>query len=258
MQQNDFKLIPGQVIGNRMVISLSPCTCGSVELKGIYVCGEYAIKCLSCGRVGGFHSGTKTCAVEWSDTYDRKTQAARLARQFIKQNYLIVDTETTGLGDDAEIVEISVINCLGTVIMDSLIKPSKPIPEDVIKIHGITNDMVESAPAWGEVAEYVSQLFMKNRVTAYNLSFDARLIEQTCIIAQTPAMHLLNPVPDCTMLAYADFYGEPGKHGGCKWQSLTNAAKQQGIEIGGKSHRSLTDCFTTLALINKMAEWGIK
>lgn len=56
-------------------------------------------------------------------------------------NYIILDTETTGLDNTAEIVEISVINDQGEVLLDTLIKPTKPIPGDATAIHGITNEM---------------------------------------------------------------------------------------------------------------------
>lgn len=255
-QLNQATLIPGQIIGHQMVVSLSPCLCKSVKLEGVYVCGEYAIKCPSCGRVGSFFSSTVTAAQEWCSDYRGKVNATRWAKHFFKENYLIVDTETTGPGDDDEIVEISIINAMGTVIMDSLVKPSRPIPDEVIAIHGITNDMVDGAPAWHEVANDVRRLLTNSNVTAWNRAFDIRLINQTNRIAQMPLIRTADIDYDCAMLTYADFFAESGKCGGRKWQSLSNAARQQGVTIQGQPHRALTDCFTTLAVIEKMAAWG--
>lgn len=66
-------------------------------------------------------------------------------------NAVILDTETLGLSNHAEICEISVIDAeTGVPLLDTLIKPHHPIPNDVIKIHGITNEMVVDAPGYSE------------------------------------------------------------------------------------------------------------
>ena len=68
-------------------------------------------------------------------------------------NCAILDTETTGLYDDAEIVEISIIDENGGVLLDTLVKPLKPIPAEATAIHGITNEMVATAPTWVAIHE---------------------------------------------------------------------------------------------------------
>ena len=45
-------------------------------------------------------------------------------------NCHILDTETTGLDNQAEIVEISIIAQQGQVVLDTLVKPLRPIPAD--------------------------------------------------------------------------------------------------------------------------------
>lgn len=46
----------------------------------------------------------------------RKNNKSELANDWLNKNCLILDTETTGHGDDAEIVEISVIDAKGSVL----------------------------------------------------------------------------------------------------------------------------------------------
>lgn len=69
------------------------------------------------------------------------------AREWLR-NCVILDVETTGLDKYAEIVEISIIDEQGHILLNTLVKPLEPIPDDVIAIHGITNEMVASAPSW--------------------------------------------------------------------------------------------------------------
>lgn len=56
--------------------------------------------------------------------------AAQQARDWVGQDLLIVDTETTGLENDAQIVEIAVVDLAGRVLLDSLVKPTIYIPRE--------------------------------------------------------------------------------------------------------------------------------
>ncbi|HHQ4784521.1 TPA: hypothetical protein ACSPZU_004090, partial [Aeromonas veronii] len=66
--------------------------------------------------------------LKWNQTSDQE-QASVMASNWLL-NCNILDTETTGLDDQAEIVEISIIDQLGKVVFDSLVKPQKPIPAE--------------------------------------------------------------------------------------------------------------------------------
>ena len=90
-------------------------------------------------RYCGMHCLAENSAIEW---------AKEVLAQ--KDNWVILDTETTGLYD-AEIVQIGIIDLEGKVVFDSLVKPTIPIPPDAIDIHGISNEMVELAPTFPEI-----------------------------------------------------------------------------------------------------------
>jgi hypothetical protein len=67
----------------------------------------------------------------------------------------VFDTETTGLGDGAAIVELSACVIEGgavTARFSTLLNPGAPIPPEVAAIHGITDEMVWKAPTFGDVA----------------------------------------------------------------------------------------------------------
>ncbi|MFP7610174.1 3'-5' exonuclease family protein [Serratia quinivorans] len=181
----------------------------------------------------------------------------QLAKNWLKSNCLILDTETTGLGDDAEIVEITLIDTTGNILLNTLVKPRRVIPSSAIAIHGITNEMVADAPSWIKVCSKFYHLISGRKVVIYNSDYDTRLLEQTnaanwivgpCCIEQ--------PVFECAMLAYAEFYGQKGMRGGYRWQKLTAAAEQQNVTIEGTPHRALSDCLTTLGVIKAMANGG--
>ncbi|CAI1531405.1 3'-5' exonuclease [Serratia sp. PF2-63] len=179
------------------------------------------------------------------------------AQLWLDKDMLILDTESTGLGDDDEIVEICLVDNNGFIMLNTLIKPTKPIPTEATAIHGITDEMVAHAPTWRDVHGAVSALFFEYRFVIYNAAFDARMIIQSARLhglGDDGLCSFIEEYSRCAMLAYAEYYGQESSRGGYKWQKLTAAAEQQGITVVGTPHRALSDCLTTLGIIKAMAE----
>lgn len=186
---------------------------------------------------------------------------AQLAADWLATDCVILDTETTGLDNQAEICEISIIDASGAVLLDTLVKPLRPIPAEAIAIHGITNDMVADAPVWSEIYQDVLALLAGRCVVIYNASYDVRLMLQSTIFAGVDRKDALaifkaiKPTVCCAMLTYAEFYGDWDDYrDNYRWQRLTNAADQQGVVIDGQAHRALADCQLTLGVIKAMAK----
>lgn len=182
--------------------------------------------------------------------------------KMLKDGLIILDTETTGLGDDAEIVEIAIINQDGDVLIDTLVKPSKPVPDDVVKIHGISNAMLEDAPSWDVVAPRIAQAVIPTcpHIVIWNKEFDIRLIEQTDHIhlpAETewsPFFLTTHNSTHCAQIDYMQRYGQRKPDGTLKRQSLAAACEQLGIMYdSGLAHRALYDCQLTLKVIKALA-----
>ena len=186
-----------------------------------------------------------------------RAQISRRVCAWLEANALILDTETTGLDADAEVVELAVIDCAGTVLLDTLVRPSGPVPAEAAAIHGITDAMLADAPTWSEIHDRFCRLIAGRQVIAYNADFDVRLIEQTArrYRESIPDLVPLDQVAtfSCAMLAYADFYGEwSAEKGRYRWQKLSAAAQQQGVTVGN-AHRALGDCLMTLGVVRAMA-----
>ena len=93
---------------------------------------------------------------------------------------IYLDTETTGFGPRAEIVDIAVVNAAGEVVLESLVQPNRRIPADATAIHGITNADVKNAPAWCELYEDLLRVLAGRRVIVYNVIFDRQMVNQAC------------------------------------------------------------------------------
>ncbi|MDJ0732051.1 MAG: 3'-5' exonuclease [Crocosphaera sp.] len=177
----------------------------------------------------------------WGHIIKAENEAILRAREIIKDknNWLILDTETTGLSD-AEIVEIGIINLDGEILLNSLVKPSISIPDDATMIHGITNEMVANSPTFPEIYHQIQSITKDKTVGIYNADFDISILNY-CY--QKHNLQRLEFDYDCIMFLYARYYGEYSDyHGNFKWQPLN----------GG--HRAIDDCLATLKLIKKMAD----
>lgn len=169
-------------------------------------------------------------------------------------NYLVFDTETTGLRGDDEICQLAVIDDTGAVLMDTLIKPNKLIPGDATAIHGISNEMVQDAPDWGYISPRLERLLKERNVIVYNAKYDRMMMHQSASAAGMPRVAWSElAMFTCAMEAYAEFYGDwNGYHGSYRWQPLSKAAAHLGIPVLD-AHDALGDCRMTLAVCRAMA-----
>lgn len=168
-------------------------------------------------------------------------------------DFVVLDTETTGL-HDGEICEISIIASTGRVLLDTLVKTSQPIPPDAQRIHGISDEMVQHAPTWAKIGPQVRKLLMGQNVIIYNAVYDRKMMHKSDERAGLDRVdYKAEAVYWCAMEAYAEHWGEWNDyHGNYRWQKLTNAAAQQGVQIVN-AHRAKGDCLMTLGVIRAIA-----
>ena len=94
--------------------------------------------------------------------------------------YAILDIETTGGQFNEEgITEIAIYKFDGYEVVDqfiSLINPEIPIQPFVVKLTGINNAMLRSAPKFFEVAKRIIEITTVCVLVAHNASFDYRIL----------------------------------------------------------------------------------
>jgi exonuclease len=156
---------------------------------------------------------------------------------------VILDTETTGLSDDARIVDIAVTTVHGEVLLDTLVNPGGPIPPSATAIHGITDEMVAVAPTFAQVLPDLAAAVFGRRVLIYNDAFDiARLRHELALIAADVHEFTAAARWEDAMAPYSDWCGDWSEwHGNYRWQPLN----------GG--HRALGDCLAVIDCLKAMA-----
>lgn len=102
----------------------------------------------------------------------------------------IIDTETTGLspGED-RVVEVGVLRVeRGAVVrrFTSLIRQERPLPAVITNITGITDAMLDGAPAFADIAPELAQMLDGALFVAHNAPFDYGFIREEFARLGTP------------------------------------------------------------------------
>ena len=181
------------------------------------------------------------------------------ARRLLAHKPVVIDTETTGLDDYAEICEIGIIDHHGDVLLDTRVAPKYGIPDDASRIHGIRDADVAGAPTIGEAldADLVSRL-LESTIAIYNNEFDVRLVRQSAAaIGRYDLLDVAMAIyrqTHCVMRLYAKFAGDWSEyHHSYTWHSLSAAAAQCGLEWDGDAHSAIADARMTLGVLQHMA-----
>jgi DNA polymerase III epsilon subunit family exonuclease len=176
------------------------------------------------------------------------------AQKILAHDPIFIDTETTGISANDVIIEVGVVDQNGETLFESFVKPPIPIPPDSTRVHHITKDMVEDAPALKDIWPDL-QLVLKDRfIGMYNAEFDLRLMKQT-----HNRYWLDWPLDDryffCVMKLYAAFYGEiRSREKGYRLHKLEAAGAACGIPLPN-SHRAVDDARLTAALFQYIANY---
>lgn len=161
--------------------------------------------------------------------------------------YAIVDIETTGGSSRIEkITEIAIFQHDGERITGefvTLINPERNIPYFITSLTGITNEMVENAPRFFEVAKTIVELTEGRTIVAHNARFDYSFIRQEF---KSLGYNYMRSVLDTVTLGRKLIPGH-------RSYSLGNICKDLGIMINGR-HRAAGDALATVRLFEMLIQ----
>ena len=155
--------------------------------------------------------------------------------------YAIIDIETTGGSSRAEkITEIAIYLHDGTQITgeySSLVNPERNIPYFITNLTGITNEMVEDAPRFFEIAKTIVELTEGRTFVAHNAKFDYSFIREEF---KSLGYNFKRSILDTVTLSRKLFPGH-------RSYSLGNICNDLEININGR-HRAAGDALATVRL----------
>jgi DNA polymerase III subunit epsilon len=161
--------------------------------------------------------------------------------------YAIIDIETTGGSAAREkITEIAVYLHDGEKITGefvSLVNPERNIPYFITNLTGISNEMVEDAPRFYEIAKTIVELTEGRTFVAHNARFDYSFIRQEF---KALGFNYKRNILDTVALSRKLLPGH-------KSYSLGNICKDLNILINGR-HRAAGDALATVKLFEMLIE----
>lgn len=175
------------------------------------------------------------------------------ARQILALKPLLLDTETTGIGSDALIIEIGIVDSQGQSVYSALVNPGIPIPAESSAVNHITDDMVRDQPSWEERWREVEPILRNRAIGMYNAEFDTRMLRQS---TQSAGMNfnINSDQTFCMMNLFSAYWGEPKaiRSTELKSHKLEFAGKECGLSLPN-SHRAVDDAKLTAALLRHIA-----
>ncbi len=160
--------------------------------------------------------------------------------------FIVLDTETTGIGKQAEVCEIAIVDFRsGDVLLNTLIQPKNLDGYEVSKareINGISQADLLFAPTLFTVWPEVLRILQSKHVTVFNADFDLKMVRNS---AQKWGVDVPPFAATCLMKLVTAFLSLD------YWLSLDEAAEYFGIATNSR-HRALGDVLTTIEIIKRI------
>ena len=185
-----------------------------------------------------------------------KTPSVSFPRgQSIDTTYCVLDLETTGLSFRTEkITEVGIMKVKDGQVIDEFscfVNPEKPIPQRVVEVTNITDEMVKDAETIDKVFPKILEFVGDSVLVAHNADFDIGFLKYN---AKELGYTLDNTYIDTLRLS-KDLFPDFKKY------KLGMIAENLGIKVE-VAHRALDDVDTTVkvfnVMINMLKEKGAK
>ena len=147
---------------------------------------------------------------------------------------VVLDTETTGIGEGHRIIEIGCVELIERKLTGRhfhvYINPERDIDEEAAAVHGITNEWLieQGSPVFANVAEQFRQFIDGSELVIHNAAFDVGMMDAEFQRMQLPLTESFCGILDTLKLA-RDLH--PGAR-----NNLDDLCKRYGID---NSHREL-------------------
>ena len=217
-------------------------------------------------------------AREYRETYDRilddeATRARKAATAWAEEvleddSTVILDSETTGLSDPIDFLEIGVIDRFGETLFEGRCRPVSYVEhhedgtpvrrgpvecsESAFNVHGISAEDLKAAPSFSQIYPELRRVLEGRRIVVYNASYDGRVWSQAVERYRLDGGEIDPDGWGCAMKAYAGYFGqyryEKDEEG-----VETSTPKSFRYQRLGGSHGAVEDCRVTLRRLYEMA-----
>ena len=163
-------------------------------------------------------------------------------------DFVILDTETTGLSRDDEVIELAIVDMSGKILYHSLFAPTVEVNPNASRVNGYTKENLKNEKKFKDEWEKIKQAIGYRTVLGHNVDFDQRLVEQTLRrygLNPNEATRVFSNAYDSKKIAKA--------HLTTKSYGLESLANMVGIEEK-ELHNAKDDCLLTLKFLKRLEE----
>jgi len=171
------------------------------------------------------------------------TRKTKIANMF---PLVFIDVETTGLHtSSSRITEVTALYFKNSLdepaeAFTTLINPCTEIPEETVRINGITEEMVEDAPTFASIRDQLQGFIAGANIAGHNLDFDMKFLF-------TSGLDVPLDVKYYDMLPFAQKVLKRGSD--VQNHKLETLCSHYGI-YRETAHRSLSDCLAESKVFN--------
>ncbi len=191
------------------------------------------------------HPNTQVNKTSTNSLNDSNSAKGRLLYSKLN-DYTVIDLETSSrYANQASIIELAAVRVRRGKIVDqytTLIKPLEPIPDEISRITGITNEMLKAAPTLDQKLNEYLRFIGNDVLLGHNIrAYDVNVLNYACNALHLPTLHndmidTLHYSKKCNIRAIS--------------YRLPALAKYFRIEYD--AHRALNDCIANHAIYQRL------
>ncbi|WP_373760972.1 bifunctional DnaQ family exonuclease/ATP-dependent helicase [Streptococcus ferus] len=162
------------------------------------------------------------------------------------RKYAVVDLEATGAHQTASIIQVGIVILENGRVIESYetdVNPHEPLSQHISDLTGITDQQLEKAPDFSQVAAHIFGLISDCVFVAHNVKFDANLLAEHLFLE---GYELLTPRVDTVELTQV-FYPQFERY------NLSSLSEQLELDLSD-AHTAIADARATAQLFLKLQD----
>jgi len=181
---------------------------------------------------------------------NRPSKIDQSIRNLFSKGFVVLDTETTGLGNNDQLIELAIIDASGTTLHNARYHPTVEISSGAASVHGIYAEVLKDKPTFDHDADHIRALLHGKTVVIFNVEYDIKILRNTFRAFGLDTDFLGQLETHCAMRSAAKIYGATNRYGTI---SLANAFIEAGGDISKmQAHTAIGDCQATLFVMQNL------